>query len=167
MCQRLCKNNVDQGERMLIAKPVIDNEFWILQKDNEKVGNVEACAGGYQVRLNNQIMQYKTIKMVEQRTGARFEPPMIRSKTQSGTNLVHGYPTASRVHNPVWDVPHSLPLYTKTAKSRSWFAAGWYSVKKGRKWRTVQDPKLILLQRYPYHGPYYIKEEITHDQSIC
>jgi len=39
----------------LIAKPVIDKQFWILQKDNQKVGNIEACNGGYQVKINNQI----------------------------------------------------------------------------------------------------------------
>jgi len=163
MCPRLCKNNVTQGELMLVAKPVIDKKFWILQKDNEKIGNVEACAGGYQVRINNQISQYKTIKMVEQRTGVRFDPPMIRTRSRSvSVHSVHGYPTVGRVHNPVWDVPHALPLYTKTVKSRSWFAAGWYSVKKGRKWRTVQDPKLIVLQRYPYHGPFFSSQEVSH-----
>jgi hypothetical protein len=158
-----CKNDVDQGDQMIVAKPVIDQQFWILQRDEEKIGNVEACAGGYQVKINNQITQYKTIRMVEQRTGVRFEPPMIRSRPRSTANSVHGYPTVGRVHNPVWDVPHALPLYTKGAKSRSWFAAGWYSVKKGRKWKTVQDPKLIVLQRYPYHGPFYNQQEITND----
>jgi hypothetical protein len=47
----------------LIAKPVIDKQFWILQENNQKVGNIEACAGGYQVKINNQIAQYKTIKI--------------------------------------------------------------------------------------------------------
>ena len=41
----------------LIAKPVIDKQFWILQENNQKVGNIEACAGGYQVKINNQIAQ--------------------------------------------------------------------------------------------------------------
>jgi len=54
-----------------------------------------------------------------------------------------------------------LPIYTKTSKSKSWFAAGWYQVKKGRSWAVMQDPKLIVLQRYAYHGPYHTKEEIT------
>ena len=38
---------------MIIAKPVIDKKFWILQKDNEKVGNIEACAGGFQVCIED------------------------------------------------------------------------------------------------------------------
>ena len=44
---------------MIVAKPVIDKQFWILQEDNRKVGNIEACADGYQVKINNQIAQFK------------------------------------------------------------------------------------------------------------
>jgi hypothetical protein len=143
----------------LIAKPVIDRKYWILQEDNRKVGNVEACDGGYQVKINNQTQQYKTIKMVEQRVHVQFEPGLKVVKSKPETNLVHGYPVAGRVCNPMWDVPKKLPVYTKTNKSKSWFAAGWYRVKKGRNWTAIQGPKLILLQRYPYSGPFYSKEE--------
>jgi 1,4-dihydroxy-2-naphthoyl-CoA synthase len=142
----------------LIAKPVIDRKYWILQEDDRKVGNVEACAGGYQVKINNQVAQFKTIKMVEQRIHVQFEPS-FKNKTKPVTNLVHGYPVAGRVCNPIWDVPKKLPLFTKTNKSKSWFAAGWYKVKKGRNWSIMQSPKLILLQRYPYSGPFKSKEE--------
>jgi len=149
---------------MLVAKPVIEDEFWILQQDDRKVGNVEACADGYQVRINNQVAQYKTIRMVEERFKVQFES-LPATKTKADVSLVHGYPAQGRVHNPVWDVRHRLPIYTKTTKSKSWFAAGWYSVKKGRNWKTVQDPKLIVLERYPYRGPYYTKD-LVDDQSI-
>ena len=142
----------------LIAKPVIDRKYWILQENNQKVGNVEACDGGYQVRINNQVAQFKTIRMVEQRVHIQFEPGIKVAKLRPETNLVHGYPVAGRVYNPMWDVPKKLPIYTKTTKSKSWFAAGWYQVKKGRNWTIVQGPKLILLQRYPYTGPFYTKE---------
>ena len=148
----------------LIAKPIIDKEFWILQDDNGKVGNVESCAGGYQVKINNQVVaQYKTIKMVERKANIQFEPAIVRTKTKTVSGVVHGYPVSGRVCNPIWDVQNKLPLYTKTNKSKSWLAAGWYNVKKGRKWQTVQGPKLILLQRYPYQGPFYSKEEAKND----
>jgi len=65
------------------------------------------------------------------------------------------------MYNPMWDLSQKLPVYTKTAKSKSWFSAGWYRVKKGRAWQILQAPKLIMLQRYPYHGPYQTKEEAT------
>ena len=148
----------------LIAKPVIDRKYWILQENNQKVGNVEACDGGYQVRINNQVAQFKTIRMVEQRVHVQFEPGVKVAKSRPETNLVHGYPVAGRVCNPMWDVSQHLPVYTKTNKSKSWFSAGWYNVRKGRHWRTVLSPKLIVLQRYPYQGPYY-SEQQAHDNS--
>ena len=142
----------------IVAKPIIDKQFWILHQGDRKIGNVEACDGGYQVKINNQVEQYRTIKMVEQRVHIHFEAP-IKTKPKVVTNLVHDYPAAGRVFNPIWDVQKKLPLYTKTNKSKSWFAAGWYRVKKGRHWAAMQGPKLILLQRYPYQGPFHTKEE--------
>jgi len=143
----------------LIAKPVIDKKFWILQDGDQKVGNVEACAGGYQVKINNQIAQFKTIRLAAQRVNIQFEPAIKKTRPQVLSNHVHGYPVAGRVHNPMWDVPQQLPVYTKTAKSKSWFAAGWYNVRRGRHWRTVLAPKLIVLQRYPYQGPFYTEQQ--------
>lgn len=142
----------------LIAKPVIDKQFWILQDGNRKIGNIEACDGGYQVKINNQIAQFKTIKMAAERVNIQFETTKKPAKVLP-LHSVYGYPTKGKVHNGIWNVPKKLPLFTKTKKSKSWYAAGWYQVKKGKHWSVVQDPKLILLQRYPYTGPFYSKEE--------
>jgi hypothetical protein len=154
----------------LIAKPVIDKQFWILQDGNEKVGNIEACAGGYQVKLHNQVAQFKTIRMAAQRVNIEFASvPTVQKNTNSIHN-VHGYPAQGRIYNPMWDMQQRLPIYTKTKKSKSWFSAGWYCVKKGRSWTVMQDPKLIVLQRYKYQGPFHTKEEANHDcssTSIC
>ena len=144
---------------MIVAKPVIDKQYWILQEGDRKIGNVEACPGGYQVKINNQVQQFKTIKMVEQRIHVQFEPAVVKKTKTPLPKSVYGFPTSGRVHNGIWNVPDKLPLYTKSPKSKSWYAAGWYSVKKGRNWRSIQDPKLILLQRYSYQGPFHTKEE--------
>jgi hypothetical protein len=111
------------------------------------------------VVINNQIEQYRSIRMAAQRANIHFETGVVKSKPN--TSIVHGYPASGRVYNPVWDVPHHLPLYTKTKKSKSWFAAGWYAIKRGRKWRTIQDPKLIALERYKFHGPFRSKEQAS------
>jgi hypothetical protein len=153
----------------LVAKPVIDKQFWILQDGDRKVGNIEACNGGYQVKIQNQIAQFKTIRMAAQRIDIQFEPVKKITVAKPVKNLVHGYPVAGRIYNPMWDIKMKLPIYTKTTKSKSWFAAGWYRVKKGRSWTVTQDPKLIVLQRYAYAGPFYTQEE-ANDHSyttIC
>ena len=144
---------------MLVAKVVADKQFWILQEDDRKVGNIEAWNGGYQVRINNQVKQFKTIKLAARESNIVFAKEETASKPDNTS--VHGYPVAGRCYNPVWDVVHHLPIYTKTAKSKSWFAAGWYSIKRGRNWKIIQDPKLIALQRYPYQGPFKTKEQVT------
>ena len=144
---------------MLVAKPVIDKQFWILQENNRKVGNVEACAGGYQVKINNQVAQFKTIRMAAQRANIEFEPAVKIAKTKAFVSQVHGYPVSGRVYNPMWDVTQQLPVYTKTAKSKSWFAAGWYRVRRGRTWSTLLSPKLIMLQRYSHAGPFHSETE--------
>ena len=148
----------------LIAKPVIDKQFWILQKDNEKIGNIEACNGGYQVKIDNQITQYKTIRMATRHIDIEFEAPVKLVKSKATMDHVHGYPVTGRVYNPMWDVSQQLPVYTQTSKSKSWIAAGWYNVRKGRHWKTVQTPKLIVLQRYPYQGPFNSEDE-AHDNA--
>ena len=139
----------------LIAKPVIDKQFWILQDGNQKVGNVEACDGGYQVKINNQITQFKTIKMAARHVNIEFESAYKPATVRRVLDHVHGYPVEGRIYNPMWDVSQQLPVYTKTAKSKSWFAAGWYRVRRGRNWSTILSPKLIMLQRYSHAGPFH------------
>jgi len=143
----------------LIAKPVVDKQFWILQDGNQKVGNVEACAGGYQVKIHDQIAQFKTIRMAARQINIEFEPAHKRPKARPTVDQVHGYPVSGRVYNPTWDVLKQLPIYTQSPKSKSWIAAGWYRVRRGRHWQTMLAPKLLVIQRYPYQGPFASKEQ--------
>jgi hypothetical protein len=145
---------------MILAKPVVANQYWILKKDNQKIGQVEAVDDGYDVKILDRVARYKTIKMAGRDANIEFEKP---EKTQlAPRNLVHGYEVSGRVYNPLWNVQLRLPLFTKDDKSKSWYAAGWYRVKQHRNWKVLQNPKLITLQRYTYQGPFHSKEEATH-----
>ena len=142
---------------MIVAKPVVANQYWILKQDDQKIGNIQASADGFVVKIQNQISSYKTIPMVRKKTNIEFEPAEKVSKPS--TDSVHGYPTGCRAHNAMWNVQLKLPLFTKTTKSKSWFAAGWYTVKQHRAWKAVHNPKLIVLERYKYQGPFHTKEQ--------
>lgn len=143
---------------MIIAKPVRDKEFWILQQDNEKIGNVEATNGGYQVCINNNVKPYKSLRVLKKQTGIQFEDAVRRTASVTAFS-VHGFPAAGVAYNAVWDVAHKLPLYTKTKKSKSWYAAGYYAINQNRGWQVMRDPKLITLKRYPYRGPFVSETE--------
>ena len=147
---------------MIIAKPVIDKQFWILKQNDQKVGNIQVASDGtYEVKILDYVNRYKTIPMLRKAVGVEFEP--AEKKSRPATNSVHGYETGCKAHNSMWDVKHRLPLFTKTAKSKSWFAAGYYWVKQHRSWKVMPNPKLILLERYPYQGPYHTKEEANNE----
>lgn len=149
---------------MIIAKPVIANQFWILKQDDQKIGNIQVAPdGSYEVKILDRVNTYKTIPMVRKAIGIEFEP--AEKKSKPATDNVHGYPTGCKTHNGMWDIKRKLPLFTKLSKSKSWFAAGWYQVKQHRNWKIVHNPKLIVLERYAYRGPFQTKEQ-ANDQSI-
>ena len=50
----------------IIAKPVVDNQFWILKQDDRKIGNIEATGDGYAVKIDNKVTSFKTINMIRQ-----------------------------------------------------------------------------------------------------
>lgn len=141
----------------IIAKPVIDKQYWILKQDDKKVGVIEAVADGFAVKIRDNVSRYKTIKMAGRDANIEFEPAIKTKK--SATNQVHGFDVSGKIFNALWDVKHKLPLFTREEKSKSWYAAGWYMVKQHRSWKLVQNPKLIALQRYKYQGPFHSKEE--------
>ena len=143
---------------MIVAKPVIKDKFWILRQDDHKVGNIEASSDGYTVRINNTIARVKNISTVRHDLAVAFDAPPVLKKV-TADNCVHGYHTGTRTYNGIWDVQRRVPLFTKSRKSKSWYAAGWYMVKQHRAWKAVQNPKLITLQRYQYQGPFHTQQQ--------
>ena len=148
---------------MIIAKPVIPNQFWILKEGETKIGNIEAGDDGFSVKIGNDTQRYKNINVIKQRVSIKFEPAN-KSTVVNAENTVHGYSTKSYAHNAIYDVKHRVPLWTKEPNSKSWYAAGWYQIKQGRRWTVEFCPKLITLQRYPYQGPFYTEEQANEQR---
>ena len=59
---------------MILAKPVIADRYWILKKDNHKVGEIEAVENGYTVKIQNTVKRYTTIKMLGREANIEFAP---------------------------------------------------------------------------------------------
>lgn len=148
---------------MILAKPVVPERHWILQQGTSKIGELESDGSDACLKIRGHVPVFTTIADMGHTFNIRFEPAVCRSDPDE--TQVHGYPTGCKTHNPVWDVKKKLPLFTKEENSKSWYAAGWYRVRQHRNWKTVQNPKLITLQRYPYQGPFHSREQ-ANDQSI-
>lgn len=146
------------------AKPISD-DYWVLQLDNKKVGQVIHSPRGYSVKVNGQEINVhpslKTLKADDMLEFIELSKP-----EPTDNNLVHGYPTDELAYNAVWNLQYNLPLFTYTDDSKSWYAAGYYKViVKGTE--TIEFcPKLITLQRNKYDGPHVTKPELLFDQLI-
>lgn len=150
---------------MIVAKAVIPKQYWILKDHDRKVGNIEANDQGYQVILDGKITRYKTLNMLQQRTAIDFDNTVPKISKSTAKKEIYDYPTSHVPHNAMWDIRRKLPLWTTTARSKSWMAAGWYQLHYNRAWRTVFCPKVILLDRYQYQGPYRSQQEAEQKSS--
>jgi hypothetical protein len=143
---------------MIQAKPVVPDRYWILTDTQGKVGNIVSHGTGYAVRIGEDVMFVDDIAALSQKIPVSFEVHRTPEISQPEMH-VHGYPTSSPAHNPVWDAKRQIPLWTQDASSRSWLAAGWYRVLIHRNWRTMLCPKKIILERYAYQGPFRTQQE--------
>ena len=134
-----------------IARPIVNGKFWVIKKNEQKIGSVEKDNNGYFVTTKNGNARFKTLKNLRNATQINFEEGKERIKYPE--NQVNGFPTDVKPYNGVYNIQTRLPVYTKEKKSKSWFAAGYYMLTIGRKTKVVFCPKLILLERYGYFGP--------------
>jgi len=134
-----------------IARPIVNGKFWVIKKDEQKIGSVEKDNNGYFVTTKNGNARFKTLKNLRNATQINFEEGKERIKYPE--NQVNGFPTDVKPYNGVFNIQTRLPVYTKEKKSKSWYAAGYYMLTIGRKTKVVFCPKLILLERYGYFGP--------------
>lgn len=146
-----------QMTKTLIAKPVVKNQFWIVTDGKEKVGNVIADGSGFEVKLNGGVAHFKNTSAIKKQTHIEFQPPS-KEKTKQELPFTE-YPTTSKVYNSILDIKRKIHLYTKTPKSKCYYAAGWYVLNQGNEPTVEFCPKYIFIQRYGYEGPFKTQAE--------
>jgi hypothetical protein len=150
----------------LQAKAVIENKFWIVEKDGEKFATLRKSDDNRFVMSNEAgIKIYETKKSLTDQFGKDFfVAKIIKEATNSPLQEVHGYPSSCNPHNPMYDIKRKLPLFTKSQDSKSVYCAGYYVIKFDKGWVKSHCPKLITLQRYEYQGPF--KTELEMKQRL-
>lgn len=145
----------------LIAKPIVNDQFWIVTDGEKKVGNIEANNAGYGVQVNGNFLQFNNTEEIKTKAHIQFET--IKPKTKAAIPYPE-YPTPARTYNSMFDVKRGLHLFTKTAKSKCYHAAGWFVIEQNGVKEVIFSPKYIFIQRYEYKGPY--KSEIDAYNQI-
>ena len=141
----------------LIAKPIVKNQLWVVIDGNDKVGNVQADKNGYQVRVGDKFAHFDTTGSIERAVKIEFQRP-VKSTTKNHIPYAQ-WPTTGRTYNNMMDVKRKLHLFTKTLKSKCYYAAGWFTIEQGQEKKIIFCPKYIFIQRYKFTGPYKTKSE--------
>ena len=144
--------------KILIAKPVVKNQFWIVTDGTEKVGNVLADGSGFEVKLNGNKSHYKNTTAIKRKTNIQFESVEKVNKGKHDLPF-KVYPTTNKVFNSILDIKRKLHLFTTGPKSKCYHAAGWFNIQQGSEKETIFCPKYIFIQRYPYNGPFKTEDE--------
>jgi hypothetical protein len=145
----------------LIAKPIIENKFWIVEQDGEKFATLRKDETRFVMSNENGVQFFPNKKSVLQQFGNDFFVLKIkREANNSQPNEVHGYSTSTNPHNSMFDIKKKLPLFTKSKDSKSLYCAGYYTIRFDKGWVKSFCPKLITLQRYDYKGPFKTEMEM-------
>ena len=150
----------------LQAKPIIENKFWIVEKDGTRYATLRKDEEDRFVMSNERGFEiYDSKESITDKYGKDFfHVRIVKEADDSNPNEVHGYPTSTSPHNTMFDVRKKLPLFTKSEDSKSLYCAGYYVIHFDKGWVKSFCPKLITLQRYEYQGPF--KTEIEMKQVL-
>jgi hypothetical protein len=149
------------------AKPIIQDKFWIVEKDGTKFATLRKDEENRFVMSNQLGIQiYNNKESLTKQFGKDFfVAKIIKESTDANPNEVHGYATSASPHNSMFDIKRKLPLFTKSGDSKSLYCAGYYVIHFDKGWVKSFCPKLITLQRYEYKGPF--KTEIEMKQVLA
>jgi hypothetical protein len=148
------------------AKPIIENKFWIVEKDGEKFATLRKNEDNKFILSNESgVKVYPNKESLTKQFGKEFfVAKIIKAAVDSNEQEVHGFPCSSMPHNSMYDLKKKLPLFTKSNDSKSVYCAGYYVIKFDKGWVKSFCPKLITLQRYEFQGPF--KTEIEMKQVL-
>jgi hypothetical protein len=144
----------------LIAKPIIEDKFWVVTDGDVKVGNVMMTGDGYEVKLGTNSGRFDSAESVER--DMRIEFVGLNRSTDRTRPDFALWPTPEVTHNDAYDLKRHLHIFTKTPESRCNYVAGYFALKMNDKWQVTLCPKYILIQRYEYLGPFETRKDATN-----
>ena len=165
-CESKTKNCWEGPMTDLHAKPIINDKFWIVEQDGEKVATLRKNEDNRFVMSNEDGIEiYDNKESLTKKFGKGFFiAKIVKESNNALPNEVHGYTTSTTPHNAMFDIRKKLPLFTKSEDSKSLYCAGYYVIRFDKGWVKSFCPKLITLQRYNYKGPF--KTELEMKQVL-
>ena len=148
---------------MVKAKTVLKDKFWIIEDRGQRLGTLTADDENYMYTCDTGTQVFKDKNSLK-RTFGKIEWSDVNISSVQEKD-VNGYPTSTVPFNCMFDVKRKLPLFTKSAKSKSVYCAGYYIIEFDKGWVKSFCPKLITIERYNNKGPFKTDIEMRTELS--
>jgi hypothetical protein len=141
---------------MLTAKNIVTDKFWIVEQDGSPVATIQTAPDGVVLVRDQQREKFPSISVLKQKYNIIFNysRPAIKLSAAQAQQKIYGFPTATSAYNILYDVKLQLPVYTQEPDSKCYFCAGYYIINTKTGWELEFNPKLIMLNRYDFQGPF-------------
>ncbi len=138
------------------ATPIIKNKIWFVEHNGEYIASIMGSRNGVDLIKSGKKEPFSSLSMLKNKYNIIFTKQRhIEHKDKD----VCGYPCAQVPYNPALDLTRNLPVYHRDPNSKSYYCAGYYSVLLGGKQVVTFCPKLLVLTRNKYYGPFKTKAE--------
>lgn len=141
----------------LTAKPIIKDKIWIVENDGAQVASILTSPEGVTFVYNEKRENFVSIKLLKDKYNITIVKEKKPKKYSQISYDVYTFPCNYKPYNSLLDITKKLPVYTKTAKSKSFYCAGHYLININDIYTYSYCPKLITLNRYKFIGPFYTK----------
>ena len=139
--------------KYLLAKEVVKDKFWIVERRGTKCGTLRLKDDGLVYYDNNS----RTETTIDNLDGFKFESN--RNKKTTVNVSIFGYPTnTDTVFNE--SIQDNVATYTKTANSKQHFVAGYWGILFPMGWRPSFCPRQKTLQSYTHLGPFISESDM-------
>jgi hypothetical protein len=146
------------------AKIIVPNKEWLIQDGGVKIGGISKDKKGYAFYKKGRKISFRSLTEINTAFGVALSEESVKKiKEEAAENknyAIYDFPCSSKPYGPVYNVKKKLPLFAKSDKSKSQYCAGYYVIKFRKGWVKSFCPKLITLDRYPFHGPYRTEAEM-------
>ncbi len=149
------------------AKSVLKDKFWIIENNEQLIGTMSWNDDRYMFSTTGETCFFDNKRQINQRFGSEIvwtDLSTPKEVTQEDL-VVYEFPTSVTPYNTMYDVQRKLPLFTKSAKSKSLYCAGYYIIHFDKGWVKSFCPKLITVERYETKGPFRTEIEMRQELS--
>tara|TARA_Y100000389_G_scaffold108200_1_gene105335 strand:- start:83 stop:547 length:465 start_codon:yes stop_codon:yes gene_type:complete len=147
------------------AKEIVKNKFWIVSDNGQNVGTISFNDEQYMLSDAQGSRFFDDPLELQHQLKSKVSWQDLEIKETKQEKIVNEYPTSCTPYNDMYDVKRKLPLFTKSAKSKSLYCAGYYTIKFDKGWVKSFCPKLITVERYETRGPFKNELEMRTELS--